>query len=72
MLNGRRRRIATAKKAGPNCPVAGARLTFRAEVMPGKDRGERTFEVARVLLGGRIELTNLTGQHSMTEFEPLP
>jgi hypothetical protein len=72
MLNGRRRRTAAAKKAGANRLVAGARLTFRAEVMPGKDAVERTFEVARVLLGGRIELTNLTGQHSMTEFEPLP
>ena len=72
MLNGKRRRLAAAQKADLKRPVAGMRLTFRAEVMPGKDALERTFEVARVLLSGRIELTNLTGQHSLTEFEPLP
>lgn len=47
----------------------GARVTFRAEVMPGRDRAERTFTVARVLSNGRIELTGLTGEHAETEFE---
>jgi hypothetical protein len=48
------------------------RLTFRAELMPGREPLERTFEVARVLANGRIELANLQGQHAITEFEPLP
>ena len=48
------------------------RLTFRAEVMPGRETNERTYEVARVLRGGRIELANLVAQHAITEFEPLP
>lgn len=49
----------------------GMRLTFRAEVMPGRERDRRTFIVARVLASGRVELHGLFGQHSETEFEPL-
>ena len=49
---------------------AGMRLTFRAEVMPGRERDERTFTVARVLTNGRVELNGLLGQHAETEFEP--
>jgi acyl dehydratase len=49
--------------------AAGERLTFRAEVMPGRDAGERTYEVKRLLPNGRIELANLEGQHSRAEFE---
>jgi len=44
-------------------------LTFRAEVMPCKDRMERTFQVTKVLANGRIELAELEGQHSLAEFE---
>ena len=47
-------------------------MTFRAEVMPGRETNERTYEVARVLTNGRIEMANLQGQHAITEFEPLP
>jgi hypothetical protein len=50
--------------------LAGARLTFRAEVMPGRDAAERTFTVARVLIGKRVELAGLSGQHALAEFEP--
>jgi hypothetical protein len=46
------------------------RLTFRAELMPGRAAGERTFTVARVLASGRVELVGLGGQHALTEFEP--
>jgi hypothetical protein len=48
------------------------RMTFRAELMPGRETDERTFEIERVLSSGRIELTNLTGEHALTEFEPVP
>jgi hypothetical protein len=50
--------------------AAGMHLTFRAELMPGRDTNERTFTVARVLASGRIELAGLRGQHTLTEFEP--
>jgi hypothetical protein len=59
-------------KAAIRTPDAGTRVTFRAELMPGREPVERTFEVARVLVSGRLELVDLTGQHTMTEFEPLP
>ena len=49
----------------------GMRLTFRAEVMPGRERDQRTFTVTRVLTNGRVELSGLFGQHTMTEFEPV-
>ena len=47
----------------------GMRLTFRAELMPGRDAEDRTFTVARVLESGRVELAGLVGQHTQTEFE---
>ena len=49
--------------------VVGVRLTFRAELMPGRGPGERTFTVARVLRGGRVELAGLAGEHAEAEFE---
>jgi hypothetical protein len=49
----------------------GSRLTFRAELMPGRDAAERTFTVARVLANTRVELIGLSGQHTLTEFEPV-
>ena len=54
------------------CAAVGMRLTFRAELMPGRETSERTFEVVRVLTNGRIELATLQGQHAITEFEALP
>jgi len=47
------------------------RMTFRAEVMPGRETDERTYEIERVLTSGRIELANLQGEHTLTEFEPV-
>jgi hypothetical protein len=47
----------------------GAHVTFRAEVMPGLGSAERTYRVAIVLANGRVELTGLTGEHTVTEFE---
>jgi hypothetical protein len=47
----------------------GMSLTFRAELMPGREPHERTFTVASVLANGRVELVGLTGQHAEREFE---
>ena len=46
-------------------------VTFRAELMPGRDQVERTFKVTRVLKNQRVELASLEGQHSLAEFEPI-
>lgn len=68
MLTRKARRAARKRSSEPSV-AAGARLTFRAEVMPGRDAGERTYEVKQLLPNGRIELANLEGQHSLAEFE---
>ena len=47
----------------------GMSLTFRAELMPGREPLERTFTVASVLANGRVELVGLAGQHAEREFE---
>lgn len=53
----------------PLLPVVGTSLTFRAEVMPGRSRLERTYEVTKVLSNARVELARMEGQHSLAEFE---
>jgi len=74
MLKGTLRRLLGIRKTRSiiGGPAVGTRLTFRAEVMPGRETDERTFEIERVLSSGRIELTNLLGEHALTEFEPVP
>lgn len=67
----RKPRRATRKRSSGPSVTAGECLTFRAEVMPGRDAGERTYEVKQLLPNGRIELANLGGQHSLAEFESI-
>ena len=52
--------------ARPGMPV-----TFRAELMPGRSRAERTFRVSEVLTSGRVTLEDFTGDHAESEFEPV-
>lgn len=58
------------RACAPQGVAAGMRLTFRAELMPGRAAGERTFTITRVLASGRVELAGLCGQHALKEFEP--
>ncbi|MEZ5426192.1 MAG: hypothetical protein R2747_08010 [Pyrinomonadaceae bacterium] len=46
-------------------------VTFRAEIMPGKSREERTFQVEEVLRNGRVILTGFAGEHRESQFEPV-
>jgi hypothetical protein len=46
-------------------------VTFRAELMPGKSREERTFLIKAVLPNGRVTLDSFTGEHRESEFEPI-
>ena len=48
----------------------GMSVTFRAELMPGRSRAERTFRVAEVMTSGRITLEDFAGEHAENEFEP--
>lgn len=47
------------------------KVTFRAEVMPGRSREERTFIVRRVLSNGRVELHGFPDEHREGAFEPI-
>lgn len=49
----------------------GMSVTFRAELMPGRERSERTFRVAELLASGRVRLEDFAGEHNEKEFEPL-
>jgi hypothetical protein len=47
----------------------GMQVTFRAELMPGRDRNERTFQVKELLPSGRVLLNGPAGEHAEKEFE---
>lgn len=46
-------------------------VTFRAEIMPGKSRQERTFKIKDVLSNGRVKLYDFPDEHREGSFEPL-
>ncbi len=52
--------------ARPKMPV-----TFRAEIMPGKSREERTFRIDEVLSNGRVTLQDFIGEYRETAFEAI-
>jgi hypothetical protein len=47
----------------------GMKVTFRAELMPGREREERTFRVKELLPSGRVALHGTGGEHAAAEFE---
>ena len=49
----------------------GMMVTFRAELMPGREREERTFQVREVLPNGRVLLHGVDGEHVEKEFVPI-
>jgi hypothetical protein len=44
-------------------------VTFRAEIMPGRSREERTYRVLRVRPNGRVTLYDFPDEHRESEFE---
>jgi len=44
-------------------------VTFRAELMPGRDGSERTFHVKELLPSDRVLLDGVSGEHARGEFE---
>ena len=46
-------------------------VTFRAEIMPGLERAERTFRIQKVLKNGRVILHDFPGEFREGAFEPL-
>jgi hypothetical protein len=63
------------KKAEPEHQNVWARpemnITFRAEIMPGRDREQRTFRIKEVHRNGRVTLYDFAGEHREGAFEPL-
>ena len=49
----------------------GMMVTFRAELMPGRDRESRTFRVKELLPSGRVLLEGVAGEHAEKEFNPI-
>ncbi len=50
---------------------AGMTVTFRAELMPGRDREQRTARVKQLLPSGRVLLDEVAGEHGQGEFDPI-
>lgn len=46
-------------------------VTFRAEIMPGKSREERTFRIKEVFENGRVKLYEFPDEHRQSSFEPI-
>jgi hypothetical protein len=59
------------KKSGDVWARPGMPVTFRAELMPGRDRLQRTFHVKELLSSGRVSLHGVDGEHAEKEFEPV-
>jgi hypothetical protein len=47
----------------------GMSVTFRAELMPGRDGSERTYSVKELLPSDRVLLDGVSGEHAKGEFE---
>lgn len=67
----KRKNVLTEKKAGDVWARPGMPVTFRAELMPGRDRNQRTFLVKELLPSGRVSLHDVDGEHAEKEFEPV-
>ncbi|MBX7062987.1 MAG: hypothetical protein K1X52_15140 [Pyrinomonadaceae bacterium] len=46
-------------------------VTFRAEIMPGRTREQRTFKIEKVFPNGRVTLYDFAGEHREGAFEPI-
>ncbi len=66
-----RRTMQERKKAGDVWARPGMMVTFRAELMPGREREERTFRVKELLASGRVSLHGADGEHTEKEFESI-
>lgn len=44
-------------------------VTFRAELMPGRDASERTYRILELLPSDRVTLEGVAGEHARNEFE---
>ena len=66
-----KRKNVEPKRVGDVWARPGMPVTFRAELMPGRDRRQRTFLVKELLWSGRVSLHGADGEHAEKEFEPI-
>jgi len=67
----KKKNVLTEKKAGDVWARPGMPVTFRAELMPGRDRNQRTFLVKDLFPSGRVSLHGADGEHAEKEFEAI-
>jgi len=67
----KKKNVHADKRSGDVWARPGMMVTFRAELMPGRDRNERTFLVKELLSSGRVSLQGVDGEHAEKEFEPI-
>jgi len=67
----KKKSVHAEKRSGDVWARPGMTVTFRAELMPGRDRNERTFLVKELLSSGRVSLQGVDGEHAEKEFEPI-
>jgi hypothetical protein len=72
----KRKRMSTKPQRASVNPASvwarpGMTVTFRAELMPGRDRQERTARVKELLPSGRVLLHEVAGEHARNEFEAI-
>lgn len=60
-----------SKRVGDVWARPGMMVTFRAELMPGREREARTFRVKELLPNGRVLLHGADGEHAEREFNPI-
>lgn len=69
------KKIKKAKTASAQTANVWARpemqVTFKAEIMPGRSREERTFRIKNVRANGRVELYDFPDEHRQGAFEPI-
>ena len=67
----KRQNMEAPRKAGDVWARPGMMVTFRAELLPSRERDERTFRVKELLPSGRVSLHGADGEHAEKEFEPV-
>ena len=70
----RRRKMSAKQQRASENPMSvwarpGMVVTFRAELMPGRDHEGRTVRVKELLPSGRVLLQEVEGEHAQNEFE---
>ena len=71
----KKNKMGTKPRQAADNPVSvwarpGMTVTFRAELMPGRDREQRTARVKKLLPSGRVLLDEVAGEHGQQEFDP--